>query len=135
MRLIINTNRIIAALIKDSVSREIFLHLDAELITINFSNKEIDKYKALILKKARITEPEFNILLEKLKQKLILLDDKIILAKMEEAGKIMDRIDQDDTPFIAAALATGSDIWSDDTHFEKQKKIKVWRTKDLAGLI
>ena len=73
--------------------------------------------------------------LEKLKQKLILLDDRIILAKMEEAGKIMDRIDQDDTPFIAAALATGSDIWSEDTHFEKQKKIKVWKTKDLAGLM
>ena len=33
----------------------------------------------------------------------------------------MNKIDPKDTPFIAAALATESDIWSDDAHFEKQK--------------
>ena len=133
MRLIVNTNRIIAALIKDSVSRRIFLHLNVELMTINFSDKEIDKYKGLILKKAGITEIEFIFLLEKLKQRLILLDDAVILSKMEEARRIMNKIDPDDTPFIAAALATNSDIWSDDKHFEKQKKVKVWKTKDLAN--
>lgn len=135
MRLIANTNRIIAALIKDSISRKILLHLNAELMTINFSDKEIDKYKSLILKKAGITEIEFNALLEKLKQRLILLDDRIILTTMNEAGKIMNKIDSDDTPFIAAALATGSDIWSDDKHFEKQKRIKIWKTSDLTKLV
>jgi len=45
--------------------------------------------------------------------------------------KIMDKIDPDDTQFIAAALATNSDIWSDDTHFTKQNKVKVWTTKEL----
>jgi len=47
----------------------------------------------------------------------------------------MDKIDPDDTPFIAAALATNSDIWSDDKHFQKQNKIKVWKTEDLIGLV
>ena len=36
----------------------------------------------------------------------------------------MLHIDPGDVVFIAAALAAGADIWSDDPHFTKQKKIK-----------
>ena len=135
MKLVVNSNRIIAALIKDSASRMIINHLNAELISIDFSDKEIEKYKPTILNKAQINEYEFQIILEKIKEKLVILEDKIILTKMEEAKGIMDKIDPDDTPFIAAALATESDIWSDDEHFQKQNKIKIWKTKDLVGLM
>ncbi|MDE1823803.1 MAG: hypothetical protein KGH74_00715, partial [Candidatus Micrarchaeota archaeon] len=42
------------------------------------------------------------------------------------------KIDADDTPFIALGLAIANDgIWSDDSHFQKQKMIKVWKTSDL----
>ena len=135
MKLIVDTNRIIAALIKDSISRRIITHINKELITIDFSEKEIKKYKALILKKAKISSFELNLIFEKLKEKLIILDDKIILTKMKEASKIMDDIDPDDTPFIAAALATKSDIWSDDKHFDRQNEVKVWKTKDLMKFV
>ncbi len=134
-RLIVDSNRIIASLIKDSISRRIITHINAELITINFSEKEVNKYRELILKKAKINSFELNLIFEKLKEKLIILDDKIILTKMKEAKIIMDHIDPDDTPFIAAALATKSDIWSDDKHFEKQKKVKVWKTKYLVRFV
>src|SRR3989344_6832508 len=131
MKLIVNTNRIIAALIKDSASRKIINHLNAELITIEFSDQEIKKYKQLILEKAKINEEEFKLIIGRLKEKLIILDNNLILSKLNDAKNIMDKIDQDDTPFIAAALATNSDIWSDDKHFQKQNKVKVWKTKDL----
>lgn len=131
MRLIVDTNIILSALIKDSTTRYIITHIDAELITIGFSEKEISKYKAMILKKANINEFEFEAILRELKEQLIILDDRIIQKNMIEARKIMDTIDQDDTPFIAASLATNSDIWSDDKHFERQNKVKVWKTKDL----
>ena len=135
MRLVVDTNVIISALIKNSISRHIITHIKAELITINFSEEEIRAYKETILKKANINKIEFESLMEKLKEKIILIDDFIILERLEEASKIMDAIDPDDTPFIAAALATNSDIWSDDKHFEKQNKIKVWKTSDLVKLV
>jgi len=128
MRLVVNSNRIIASLVKDSYSREIILHGKLDLLTINISEKEIQKYKEYILKKSKITEIQFNFILEKLKEKMTVLDDKIIESKIDEAKKIIGHIDYDDTPFIAAALATESDIWSDDKHFEKQNKIKIWKT-------
>jgi len=125
MRLVVNSNRIIASLIKNSYSRRIILHGKLDLLTINISEKEIQKYREYILKKSKITETQFNFILEKIKEKMTLLDDKIIESKMKEAKNIISHIDDNDAPFIAAALATESDIWSDDKHFEKQKKQKI----------
>ncbi|MBL7051855.1 MAG: hypothetical protein ISS01_02095 [Nanoarchaeota archaeon] len=131
MKLVVDTNILISTLLKDSLTRDLILHLDAELYSIRFTDKELMKYKNYIKKKAKINDEEFYMVLDALFNKIILIDDKIIMARMKEASKIMDNIDPDDTPFIAAALATESDIWSDDKHFEKQNKIKIWKTKDL----
>jgi len=132
MRLIVNTNRIIAALIKDSASRKIIIHSNAELLTIGFLNKEIQKYNGTLLKKSSLNKIELDILFKKLMEKVLILDDRLINTKIKEARRIMDKIDTNDTPFIAAALAAKADIWSDDEHFQRQNKVKVWRTKDLC---
>ena len=131
MRLVVDSNRIIAALVKDSYSRKIILYGNLELLAIRISQRDIQKYKQDILKKSKITEEQFKSIFEKLNEKLIELDDGVIESNMKEAKKLMDKIDEDDTPFIAAALATRTGIWSDDRHFEKQKRIKIWKTKDL----
>jgi len=48
----------------------------------------------------------------------------------------MDKIDPDDTIFVALGLSIKNNgIWSDDKHFEKQDRIKVWKTKDLLNYI
>ena len=135
MKLVVDTNRIIAALIKDSVSRRIINHINAELLTISFLDKEIQKHKEVLLKKSGLSEVGFNVLFDKIMEKILVLDDKIIETKIKEASKIMDNIDPDDTPFIAAALATDTDIWSDDKHFERQHKVKIWKTKDLEKFV
>ena len=132
MKLVVDSNRIIAALVKDSYSRKIILHGNLELLAINMSQKYIQKYRKDILSKAKITEEQFNSIFGKLNEKLIKLDDGIIKSRMKEAKEIMDWIDKGDTPFIAAALAAKTGIWSDDKHFEKQNKIKIWKTKDLS---
>jgi predicted nucleic acid-binding protein len=135
MKLIVNTNRIIAALIKDSVSRKLIFNSSLELLLIPSSETEIKKWLPMVLEKARITEEEFFMIYTKLKEKMTLLPDELVQLYMTEAKKIMDAVDSADTPFIAAALATESDIWSDDQHFEKQNTIKIWKTKDLIQFL
>ena len=93
------------------------------------------KYKEMILAKSGLNETSFDLILQKLYEKMAVLNEEIIKKYRKEAGEVMDRIDPDDTQFIAAALATHSDIWSDDLHFQKQKKIKVLKTKDLVSLV
>lgn len=135
MKLVINSNRIIAALIKDSLSRKIILEGKLDLLTINYSEQDIEKYKREILFKSKLTENQFDFINLKLREKFTFLDDMIVQGKMEDAKKIMEHIDENDAPFIAAALATNSDIWSDDKHFNKQNKVKIWKTKEIAKML
>ena len=52
------------------------------------------------------------------------------------AEEIMVGIDRSDTPFVAAALSLPCDgIWSDDLNLKRQKKVKVWNTKEVLGLL
>ncbi len=132
MRLIVDSNILFSALIRDSTTRRIILHIDAELISVAFFEREMSKHKKMLLQKSSLNEVEFDLLLEKLKTKIVFLDDRIVRARFEEAYEMMKKIDPQDSPFLAAALATGSDIWSDDNHFAKQHKVKVWKTKDLV---
>ncbi len=131
MRLLVDTNRFIAALIRDSISRRIIMEMNAELIVIPFMEREVEKYKPLIMQKTGMDEFELELLIDILNAKMIVLSEEAVTPYMSAAEEIMDKIDPDDTFFIAAALATGADIWSDDEHFQKQNRIKVWKTKDL----
>lgn len=135
MILVINTNRIIAALIKDSVSRMIINSPKLRFFSVNFGRREIEKYEQEILEKANITKEQFEDLLAIILGKISVISDLVIEEYMEEAKEIMDETDKADTPFIAAALAMNCGIWSDDEHFQKQNKIKVWKTKDLIKYI
>jgi len=59
-----------------------------------------------------------------------------IKSKLKEAKEIMGAIDPDDVPFIAAALAVENDgIWTDDTHFDRQKRIRVFKTTSLVRMV
>ena len=88
MNLVVNTNRIIAALIKDSFTRKIIFHGNFELFTIPMSEEEVQRYRTEILQKARITPSQFGVIIEKLNEKLILLPDELVETKMKEAKKL-----------------------------------------------
>lgn len=133
MELVVNTNRIIAALIKDSESRKIIYSAKFSLYTTAFSIKEVEKYKEYILKKAKISENEFNQIMEIILSKIAVYGEYDISKKsMKKAITAMKEIDPDDVPLLALAIELKKDIWSDDKHFQKQKTAKVWKTKDLV---
>jgi len=134
MKLVVDTNVIISSLLKDSLTRRIITHIDADLYTIRFTQEEIGKHNRELLEKGGFSDVALNFILENIVKRLAIIEDEVIKSKMEEARELMDSIDWKDTPFIAAALAIDADIWSDDKHFEKQRKIKVWKTRDLAKL-
>ena len=130
-KVVVDTNIVISALVKDSVTRDIIFRFSGKLYFLSFSMDELKKYEQYIIDKTKQDKTEIEKLFEKLLSKMIILDDRDINLKMEEAKAIMELIDPDDTPFIAAAILTGGDIWSDDKHFEKQKRVKVWKTSEI----
>ena len=134
MELVVDTNRITAAFIKDGLSRRIILSQRFSLYTVEFGLKETEKYKALIKKKVGINEQQFNFLMRLLISKIaVLSENEISKESVKKALETMGEIDIDDVPFAALSIELGcKPIWSDDKHFKKQGQIKVFSTKELG---
>lgn len=134
MRLIIDTNVFISALIKNSVTRELIVNSPFDLYFPEFELKEIKKYEKLILKKSGLSRENFVILMRKLLKYVHLVKEKDILDQKSKAKDVMDKIDENDSVFIASALSIGGVIWSDDKHFQKQEVVEVYTTRDILNI-
>jgi predicted nucleic acid-binding protein len=131
MKLVIDVNVVLSALLKDSTTRKIILETSDDLHFPEASLEKIVKYKDYILEKSGLSAKNFDKLLETLFKYIKLVRTKDFENDWSEAMKIMGHIDQEDAVFIAAALALDAEIWSDDRHFEKQKTVNVRKTKDM----
>ncbi len=132
MRLVIDTNILIAALIKNSFTRQFILFSDLQLISPEITTAEINKYRSLILEKSGLSEKEFKTLFSTLLGRLTLFQEGKYLHCISEAMQLIGKYDPGDVPFLALALSIKNDgIWSDDNHFQQQKKVRIWKTKEL----
>ena len=132
MKLIIDSNAIMSALIKDSKSREIILESEFEFYHPEISLRNIIKHENEIIEKADVSKEQFKEIYNVLLEKILLIKTETFLDKIKEAKEIMGRIDIEDVPFIALALSIPNDgIWTDDEHFQKQNRIKIWTTSNI----
>mgnify|MGYP001618687764 CR=1 FL=1 len=134
MKIVIDSNRIIAALIKEGTTREIIFTETIDFIAPDFIKIETSKYKDEIMKKVNITSEEFDILLSLIFEHIEIIpkaDYEKHLHKMEK-----EISDTKDIPYLATALATQADgIWSHDSHFIQQKKVKIFSNIDILKII
>ena len=133
MKIVVDSNRIIAAMIKDSTTREIILDSFFDFITPEYILIEINKYKNNIIEIAKITKEEFEIL-------LVLMFESVTIIPANEYESFINVFkkeinDHKDLPYMAVCLSNKADgIWSHDTDFLQQKKIKIFTNIDLLKL-
>lgn len=133
MRIVIDTNRIIASLIRDSTSRKILLNENFSFVTPDHSFFEIYKHEEEIREKANVTHEGFEILIALIFEKIEVIPKSDYISFINESKRLIS--DMDDVPFIAVSLALRTDgIWSDDKHFQQQADVRVYRTGDIAKL-
>ena len=132
MILILNTSILISSLIKDSVTRQILLLPSMKFYLPEYALEEIEAHKMKISRLSRLSTDEIDILLNLLLENISIIPSQTIQPFLSEAEVMIGRIDPNDIPFLALALATENDgIWSNDRHFEAIKQIKIWKTSDL----
>src|SRR3989344_3406312 len=105
MRLVIDTNKIISAIIKEGFSREILVNTRFDFLTPAYTLSEIIKYKNEIIKKSGLNENEFSNLLDYIFKFVRVINPQMYNGYLRSAEKIIGRIHISDVPFIAAALA------------------------------
>jgi predicted nucleic acid-binding protein len=134
MKLVVDTNRLIAALIRDSACRKILISKEFIFLTPDFTLTEIEKHKRLILEKSSLSINDFEAVLSVLLERLDVKPLKEYKSYLSKASKMIN--DVNDVPFLALALAAKAEgVWTEDADFEKQNLVKIYSTKDLLEKI
>ena len=136
MKLVVDANVFISALLKNGKTRELLLDEGIEIYAPLFLKEEVIKYKLYIARKTGTTTHE----VERFAQELATLAD----IKFVDAGKlgaqadIARKISPDpkDTVYIALALAEACPLWSNDGDLKKKQSIiKVITTSEVYELV
>ena len=134
MKIVIDSNRVVASLLKESTTRKILYTKYFDFIAPEFVKEEIEKYEKEFIKKANISSEDFNILLS-------LLFERITLIPKEVYDKYLENLetkisDVKDIPYLACCIAVKADgIWSHDPHFLEQNKVKIFTNKDMLKMV
>jgi predicted nucleic acid-binding protein len=135
LRLVVDTNVILKALIKDSVVRGIIIRSGHNFLLPEYAIEETREHLNEVAAKSGLSRRQIESVLELLLAKVEIVPAEKVASKWKEAEVIMTKIDRDDVPFVAAALGVRCDgIWSDDAHMRRQGKLRVWTTKEVAEL-
>ena len=136
MRLVLDTNILIAALIKNSLSRELLLSPDFEFLLPEYALEEVRRHRAKIARHSGLKYGEIDLLLSLFLESITVVAHERIVPSLKAAEALIGALDPDDVPFVALALATENDgIWSNDRAFESLPGIKQWKTADLKAYI
>jgi predicted nucleic acid-binding protein len=133
MKFVVDTNVLMTYFWKNSQTRNILIsNRDLELIAPEFALEEINKYKKEIIKKAKISEEEFNVS----RIDLAIFVQFIPLLKYQNFLKNALEIspDSNDVDFIALALKLKCPLWSNDKKLKTQRVVEVYSTEDAFKL-
>jgi len=133
LKLIVDTYIILSALIKGSKARAILLSPNHRFYIPEYALEEIEKHLRLVVEKTALSENEVKLALNILLTNIEVIPSEDIMTKFNEAEEIMGSYDMGDVPFLAAALSIDCDgTWSDDKDFKRQRRVKVWSTKEMV---
>lgn len=132
MKLIVDANILIAALIKNSAARNVLLDPMHEFYVPDYGVQEIYAYLDIISRKSGLSREQILRVLDTLLKYCRQIPTAFYADKLKEAIAIMKKIDEKDAPYLALSLSFPNDgILSEDKHFEKQTVVKTWKIKDL----
>lgn len=136
MNIIIDSNELFSALIKDSVTRKIILDYNRFFFFPSFIFEEVQEHKKELLKKSGMSEEDFNELFQLILKKVVIVPNEVLVPYKKEAFEIVKSIDPDDVLFVACALAyTNSILWSNDRKLKKQSRVEVFNTEEIIKLL
>jgi predicted nucleic acid-binding protein len=130
MRLVIDTNRIIAGLIRDGPSRVIIFSKEHQFFTPEYALIEINRHRDELCEKARISPNDFEMIMKFLFEKITIVPQLEYNEHLEQSKAMLS--DKDDAPFLALAIALEAEgIWTEDIHFLNQKKVKIFTNREI----
>ncbi len=136
MNIILDSNILFAALIRESTTRKLILWHDGYFLIPSYIFIEMESHKAELLAKSGLDKPNFDWLLRLLLNKVIIIPNNTLQPYRKQADHLVKDIDLGDALFVAAALAySGSVLWSDDKKLKRIDGINVINTSEMIRIL
>ncbi len=133
MKLVVDSNILFSFFKKESSTRKIITLVELiELYTLKSRIDELVKHKKEICSKSNISEKEFFKSLVELEIFVRIVDDRLVSEFGKESIKLAPHIE--DAPLFSLAISFNCGIWSNETAFKRQSRVKVFNTKELVEL-
>lgn len=130
MRLTLDANVIISALISDGAVRTALRATADDLYTAWYIRVEIDEHRVEIQRRSGLTLRSYDSLMDELWQLIEIIPRQKIIPYLQPAAVAMRAIDPDDTAYVAAALAIDGTVVSNDRVFERQAVVPhMWTSQ------
>ncbi len=133
MKLVVDTNCLISALIKDGKTRELICSSQIKLYAPEHIISETINHKLEILKKSNLDENDFGLLINILLSQITIISKPEFEPCKEEALKLVTH--PEDSPFIALAIHLQIPLWSNDEDLKLQNRVKIYSTKELLEIM
>ncbi|MFC6988456.1 PIN domain-containing protein [Haloplanus sp. GCM10025708] len=131
MKLVVDANVVISALIADSKTRELIVTLKPDLLTPEVVHDEIGNYEGLIVEQSRLSSDRVQQFIDLLFQYIEVVPASEFYPYIEEAEDAVGDTDPDDVLYVACALARDAGLWSDDSDFDAQDLVSVFTTSEV----
>lgn len=129
MKLVVDTNVLFTYFWEGSFSRSLLISKDLELVSPEYSLEELKEHKEEIKKKVRISESDFERVLDELHYYVNFISFESYSSFLKRVNGVPDRNDLD---FLALALKLDVPVWTNDKHFKEQSLVKVYTTVELV---
>lgn len=132
MKLVVDTNRVISAVLRDGPTRELLFSTGAELFAPMALREELDLHLNEIVARAGGSRQQILSLLNLIFRRITWVGDSILQPFLAPASAALRPRDPGDVAFLACALAIGADaIWSHDKDFDAQSLVLRVTNEDV----
>jgi len=133
MKLIVDANILISAIICTSgKTRNLLFSEKLHLYAPDLLIEEIREHKAEIMRKSRLRRTEFDAFVELAVQNIFFVDFESFEFYISQAKEVCP--DEDDTEYLALALAVDCPLWTNDKRLRNQKIVKILSTKEILEM-
>lgn len=125
MKLVVDANCVLAALVRDAGNRRHFYSTAAALFAPVYLREEVEKHRERLRRAPGLAADDFSRVLDDLLLNVIWVQPEVYEEKLPTAKAALGARDMKDVPYLACALAIGADgIWSRDEDFDVQTLVE-----------
>lgn len=131
MRIVLDTNILIAGLLRDAVTRRILLHPGMSFVVPEHALAETERHLPEVAQRMRVPVAQAHVALGMLLERVEVVPQGVYAHAVKDAEDLLRGRDLDDAPFLALALALGLPLWTRDKDLHGQPHVTILTTRDL----